>query len=100
MTTLQSLRQKSAELLRVTTNNKLKLEEHIPVLCKKRSLKLNAIGRLQKYLDKKQNRKIKSETSYRKLKECIDTLFDPQCYCTYCKIIQEKPTKLPIRNTA
>ena len=39
---------KSFVLLGVTTDNKLNFEEHISVLCKKASLQLNAISRLQK----------------------------------------------------
>ena len=39
---------KSFELLGVTIENKLNFEEHISVLCKKASLQLNAISRLQK----------------------------------------------------
>ena len=44
---------KSVKILEITIGNKLNFEEDISVLCKKTSLQLNAISRLQKYMGKK-----------------------------------------------
>ena len=42
------------KILEITIGNKLNFEEDISVLCKKTSLQLNAISRLQKYMGKKE----------------------------------------------
>ena len=47
---------KSVKLSGTTIDNKLNFEEHIFVLCKKASLQLNAISRLQKYIGEKRKR--------------------------------------------
>ena len=48
----------SVKLLRITIDNKLNFEEHIFVYYKKASLQLNAISRLQTYIDKKEKEAI------------------------------------------
>ena len=48
----------SVKLLRITIDNKLNSEEHIFINYKKASLQLNAISRLQKYIDKKEKEAI------------------------------------------
>ena len=48
----------SVKLLRITIDNKLNSEEHIFIYYKKASLQLNAISRLQKYIDKKEKEAI------------------------------------------
>ena len=42
------------KLLGITTDNKLNFEEHISELCKKASMQLNAISRLQRFMGKEQ----------------------------------------------
>ena len=44
----------TVELSGITIDNKLNFEEHISELCKKTSMQLNAISRLQKFMGKKQ----------------------------------------------
>lgn len=41
-------------LLGLTIDNKLSFEEHIPEICKKASMQLNATCRLQRFMDEKQ----------------------------------------------
>ena len=45
---------KTVKLLGITIDNKLNFEEHIFELCKKASMQLNAISRLQRFMGKEQ----------------------------------------------
>ena len=47
---------KSVKLLGITTDKKLNFEENNSVLCRKASLKLNAVSRFQKYMRKQKKR--------------------------------------------
>ena len=46
----------TVKLLRITIDNKLHFEEHISGLCKKATMQLNVICRLQRFMSKEQKR--------------------------------------------
>ena len=43
---------KSVKLLGITTDNRLRFDQHISNLCSKAAMELNALGRLQNYMEK------------------------------------------------
>ena len=61
---------KSVKILEMTIGNKLNFKEDISVLCKKTSLQLNAISRLQKYMGKKEKEAITNSFVYSNLNYC------------------------------
>ena len=61
---------KTVELLGLTIDNRLNFEEHISTLCKKASLQLNAISRLQNYMNQKEREAIINSFIYSNFNYC------------------------------
>jgi len=61
---------KSVELLGLTIDNRLSFEEHISILCKKASSQLNAISRLQHYMNQKEKEAIINSFIYSNFNYC------------------------------
>jgi len=61
---------KSVELLGLTIDDRLTFEEHISTLCKRASLQLNAISRLQKYMNQKEKEAIINSFIYSNFNYC------------------------------
>ena len=61
---------KSVELLGLTIDNRLNFEEHISILCKKASSQLNAISRLQHYMNQKEKEAIINSFIYSNFNYC------------------------------
>ena len=62
---------KSVKLLGITVDNKLNFEEHISNLCKKASLQLNGISRLQSKIGKKEKETIINNFIYSNFNYCL-----------------------------
>ena len=71
---------KSMKLLEITVDNKLNFEEHISVLCKKASLQLNGISRLQNKIGKNEKETIINSFIYSNFNYCPLV-----CYFCLCK---------------
>ena len=62
---------KSVKLLGITIANKSNFDKHISALCKKEPLQLNAISRLQKYMEKKEKEAIINSFIYSNVNYCL-----------------------------
>ena len=62
---------KSVKPLGITIDNKLNFEEHIFAFCKKTSLQLNAVSRLQKYMEKKEKEAVINSFIYSNFNYCL-----------------------------
>ena len=62
---------KSFKPLGITIDNKLNFEEHIFDFCKKTSLQLNAVSRLQRYMEKKEKEAVINSFIYFNFNYCL-----------------------------
>ena len=67
---VQKLKQTKKKLLGITIANKLNFEDHISELCKKASMQLNAIIRLQRFMGKEQKEAVINSFTFSNFNYC------------------------------
>ena len=78
----------TVKLLGITIDNKLNFEEHISGLCKKASMQLNVISRLQKFMGKEQKEALINSFIFSNFNYCA--LVWHFCLCKSSENIEKK----------
>ena len=62
---------KSVKLLGITIDDRLRFDQHISNLCSKAAMQLNALGRLQKYMENSEKVAIANSFIYANFNYCL-----------------------------